>query len=417
MFSKESFQSKVRVLFLVDYCLTPHERIPRAGILCEGERVLAVGGSSAFTQEMGLRVVELDGVYAVPGFVDTHIHGAGKFDSSLAAEPGQDIKSMCETLVSHGITAFLPTIVSNTSEKMMATLAALADAIEGGDCPCEPVGVHVEGPFINPEKRGAQATSYIREVDLGEARELLAAARNHIKIMTLAPELKNSISLIEMLGEKDVIPSMGHSLADEREFLKAVDAGASRCTHLFNGMAPLHQRKVGLAAMSLVDNRIAVELILDERLIHPRMIELACRSKPKSKIIGISDAVEGAGLASDGAYHLGDREIEIRAGKVTTKEGTIAGTTQTLEKGWRHLAEASHMPMTEAAACLTVNPARSIGLSKRGEIRPGYIADIAFFDSETHKPRMTVSRGEVVYDSEKKIGGPATPSKPKKHKR
>jgi N-acetylglucosamine-6-phosphate deacetylase len=366
--------------------------------LCEGERVLAVGGASAFNKEMGLKVVEMKGVYAVPGFIDTHIHGAGRFDSSLAADPDQNIKTMCDTLVSHGITSFLPTIVSNTPEKMMATVEALAKTMEDGKCPCEPVGIHVEGPFLNSEKQGAQQESYLREVDLGEAREMITAARNRIKIMTFAPELKNAVPLVETLMEHDIIPSMGHSLANEKEFLRAVDAGASRCTHLFNGMPPLHQREVGLTAMSLVDNRISVELILDEKLIHPRMIELACRAKPKDKIIGISDAVEGAGL-SDGEYHLGECEIEVRQGKVTTKEGTIAGTIQTLEKGWRHLAEASHMPMTKAAACLTVNPAKSVGLPHRGEIRPGYIADIAFFNSNDHKPRMTVSRGKVVFDA------------------
>ncbi len=389
-----------RTLFLVDYCLTPHEHIPRGGILCEGERILATGGSSAFSRDEELKVVEMLGAYAVPGFVDTHIHGAGRFDSSLAAEPGQKIQSMCDTLAFHGITSFIPTLVSNTSKNMLETVDALATAMEHGPWSAEPVGIHMEGPFINAAKRGAQQEEYIREVDIGEARELIAAGKGKIKIVTLAPELKNAILLVEVLVENGIIPSMGHSLADEKAFLKAVDAGATRCTHLFNGMAPLHQRDVGLAAMALVDNRISIELILDERLIHPRMIELACRSKPKDKIIGISDAVEGAGL-SDGKYHLGECEIKITKGMVTTKEGTLAGTTQTLEKGWQHLVEASHMPRTEAVACLSVNPAKSVGLPNRGELRPGFFADIAFFDSKTHEPRMIVSKGRVVVDTAK----------------
>lgn len=387
-----------RTLFLVDYCLTPYEHIPRAGILCEGEQILAIGGASAFVRGEAIKEVVMEGVYAVPGFVDTHIHGAGGFDSSLAAESGQDIQAMCDTLASHGVTSFIPTIVSNTTENLMATVDILATAMASKAWSAEPVGIHVEGPFINVEKRGAQQSRYIRDVDLGEARELIAAGKGKMKIMTLAPELKNAIPLIEMLLENGVIPSMGHSLADEKAFLKAVDAGATRCTHLFNGMSPLHQRNVGLAAMALVDNRISIELILDGRLIHPRMIELACRSKPNNKIIGISDAVEGAGL-SDGEYHIGECEIKITGGVVTTKEGTLAGTIQTLEKGWRHLVEASHMPRTEAAACLTVNPARSVGLPNRGELRPGFFADIAFFNSKDHKPRMTVSKGRVVVDT------------------
>lgn len=388
-----------RVLYSVDYCLTPHEHVNNAGILCEGEHVLAVGGISAFTKEKSLKVVELEGSYATPGFIDTHIHGAGGFDSSkVDVNEGEGIASMRETLASHGITSFLPTIVSNNAPKLLSIISALAGIAEKGGDGAEIVGIHVEGPYINPMKHGAQKENYIRNVDIGEAKEIIAAGKGAIKIMTLAPELKNSIPLIELLRENGIVASMGHSIANEKEFIKAVDAGARRCTHLFNGMPPLHQREVGLTAMALVDNRIDVELILDASLIHPRMIELACRAKPKNRIIGVSDAVEGAGM-SDGDYHLGECEIHVEDGKVTTSDGVIAGTTQTLEKGWAQLANASHMTRSEAAACLSVNPASSIGLEKRGEIRPGYIADISFFDTITNKQRLTVSKGRVVYES------------------
>jgi N-acetylglucosamine-6-phosphate deacetylase len=388
-----------RVLYSVDYCLTPHEHLNNAGILCEGEHVLAIGGVSAFTKDPNLTVVELAGVYATPGFIDTHIHGAGGFDSSKADEEGgRDISSMRETLASHGITSFLPTIVSNDTGKMLSVIESLSKLSENGGEGAEIVGIHVEGPFINPMKHGAQKKEYIRNVDIGEAKDIIAAGSGSIKIMTLAPELKNAVPLIELLVEEGIVASMGHSLADEKAFIRAVDAGATRCTHLFNGMPPLHQREVGLTAMALVDNRIDVELILDPLLIHPRMIELACRAKPNHRIIGVSDAVEGAGL-SDGDYHLGECEIQIHDGKVTTHDGVIAGTTQTLEKGWSQLANASHMARSDAAACLSINPARSIGLEKRGELRPGYWADIAFFDAETNKQRLTVSKGRVIYDS------------------
>ena len=388
-----------RVLYSIDYCLTPHELVNNAGILCEGEHVLAIGGVSAFTKDENLKVVELAGAYATPGFIDTHIHGAGGFDSSKADEDGgQGMESMRKTLASHGITAFLPTIVSNNTPKLLSVVSSLATFAKNGGDGAEIVGVHVEGPFINPMKHGAQKKDYIRKVDIGEAKEIIAAGAGAIKIMTLAPEMKNSIPLIELLRENGIVASMGHSTANEKEFIRSVDAGARRCTHLFNGMPPLHQREVGLTAMALVDNRIDVELILDASLIHPRMIELACRAKPKNRIIGVSDAVEGAGM-SDGNYHLGECEIHVENGKVMTSDGVIAGTTQTLEKGWAQLANASHMTRNEAAACLSINPALSIGLEKRGELRPGYWADIAFFDTNTNKQRLTVSKGRVVYDS------------------
>jgi N-acetylglucosamine-6-phosphate deacetylase len=279
--------------------------------------------------------------------------------------------------------------------RVIDTLSGLVDKQYHG---AEPVGINVEGPFINDNKRGAQQQSHIRSIDIGMAKELISAGRGKIKIMTFAPELPGATELIGILRENNIIPSMGHCIADEETVLRAIDAGALRCTHLFNGMPQLHQRNIGLAALALVDNRLDIELIVDGALIHPRMIELACRAKPKTKIIGISDAVEGLGM-SDGNYHLGESEIKIQDGKVTTIDGTIAGTTQTLEKGWRHLAEASHMLRREAAACLSINPARSIRLENRGELRPGKYADIAFFDAATNNTCLTVSRGKIVYDS------------------
>lgn len=386
-----------RVLYIVNYCLTPYEYIKHAGILCEGDSILAIGGASAFTKEEGLEVIELDDAYAVPGFIDTHIHGAGGFDSSAADEHKDNIESMCKTLASHGTTSFLPTIVSEEWNKMLRVIETLAEMVDVQYSGAKPVGINIEGPFINGHKRGAQQQSNIRHIDLGEARELIATGKKKIKIMTLAPELKGAIELIELLCENDIIPSMGHCIADADVVLRAIDAGARRCTHLFNGMPQLHQREIGLAALALVDNRLDVELILDGALIHPRMIELACRAKPKTKIIGISDAIEGLGM-SDGMYHLGESEISVVNGKVTTTDGTIAGTTQTLEKGWQHLAEASHMQRSDAAACLSINPAKSIGLENRGELKPGKFADIAFFNTETHNAVLTVSKGKIVYN-------------------
>jgi N-acetylglucosamine-6-phosphate deacetylase len=164
-------------------------------------------------------------------------------------------------------------------------------------------------------------------------------------------------------------------------------------------MPPLHHRSAGLTAIALTDDRIHIELILDGSHIHPVMVDLACRTKPKDKVIGISDAIQGTGL-HDGIYHVGDSEVQIDKGRVTTLDGTLAGSTMTLERGWRHLIAFTHLENTEASACLTYNPAKSIGLEERGELRPGKIADITFFDSKTNSVRLTISQGRIVYDSQ-----------------
>lgn len=386
----------------MDFCLTPSRKIPNAGILCEGDKIIAIGGASAFDREVLLEVVELQGTYATPGMIDTHIHGAGGFDSSTAYENGSDISRMCMTLARHGTTSFLPTVISGPSEKMKLAISSLVSMFGKPYVGAEPVGIHVEGPFLNKEKHGSQHETDIRPIDLGEAREIINAGCGKIKVMTFAPELTDSIKLIELLLENNIIPSMGHSMADEQAVLRAVDAGARRCAHIYNGMPPLHHRAVGLTAVALTDDRISIEIILDGTHLHPKMVDLACRCKPKNMIIGVSDAIQGAGL-DDGNYHIGETQVVVQHGRVTTPEGVLAGSTMMMERGWRHLVAFSHLDITESAACMTINPAQSIGLNDRGELRPGKLADISFFNSKNNNIRITISHGNILFDSEGKL--------------
>jgi N-acetylglucosamine-6-phosphate deacetylase len=161
-------------------------------------------------------------------------------------------------------------------------------------------------------------------------------------------------------------------------------------------MPVLHHRSVGIAGVALTDDRVTAEIILDGFHIHPRMIDIVCRTKPKDKIIGVSDAIQGAGL-KDGTYHLGKTQIKVTDGRAVTNDGTIAGTTLTLERGWNHLVNYSQLDIKDAAACLTINPASLLNLKKHGELHPGRNADIAFFNTSNHKAVMTVRDGKIIY--------------------
>lgn len=392
-----------RRLFITDYCFTPYESISHCGILCSGDKIIAIGGASAFVKESKVEIVDLSGAYAVPGFIDSHIHGAGGFDSSTAHKCGVDLSVMCRTLSTRGVTSFLPTVISAPVNEMLAALDALSSMMEKEIVGAQPVGIHLEGPFLNRTKHGSQRSEDIMTyADTVLAGELIAAAKGKIKIFTLAPELPGSLELIEFLLESGITPSMGHSMADETQVLMAVDAGARRCTHIYNGMPPLHHREVSLTAIALTDDRITIEIIVDGRHIHPTMIELACRMKPKDKIIGVSDAIQGAGLA-DGTYQLGTSQVNVANGIVTTFDGIMAGTTMTLEQSWEQLVSYSLLENIEAAACFTSNPAKSLGLEDRGELRPGRRADIAFFEGGTNRNILTVSDGRIVFDIKGKL--------------
>jgi N-acetylglucosamine-6-phosphate deacetylase len=259
-----------------------------------------------------------------------------------------------------------------------------------------PVGIHIEGPYLNPVKRGAQSERAIRPVDLDEARRLLAAGDGLVRIMTFAPELDRSADLIRLLRESAVVPSMGHSSADEETVLAAIGLGASRCTHFYNGMPQLDSRNVRLTAVALTDDSVTIEIITDGVHVHRRMVDLAIRSKPLSRIVAVSDAVQGAGLP-DGLYHLGGDEVRIADGHSTrVSDGTIAGSCITLDRAMRNLADFSSLSESEAVACCTVNAARSIGLYDRGEIVPGKRADIVVLNAE-REVEMTIVGGRIVY--------------------
>ena len=389
---------KNRRIYYIDHCLTPHESIPESGILCEKERIIAIGGSSAFMKEPGLEIIDMNDCFAMPGLIDCHIHGAGGFDASTAGESSRDdLNKMSLELAKHGVTTFFPTIVSQKKEKMIGNVAALAELLEQEYDGADPAGINIEGPFINPEKAGSQKREFISEIDLGFAGELIRAGNGRIKLMTFAPELKHAEELIALLLENGIIPSMGHSLADGEATRRAIDAGARRCTHLFNGMPALHQRRSELPLIALTDDQVSIELIVDGGHLHPRMVDLASRVKPGNMIIGVSNAID---ISKRNPVIDSHEAIVAEPSGIVRQDGLIAGTTTTLEKGWVHLTNYAHLTDTLAAACFTSNPAKDLGLITRGELRPGKNADITFFDCKTNTVRMTVVRGKIVYRSE-----------------
>ncbi len=389
---------RIRRLYVVDYLLTPEKRIDHAAVLCENERILAVGGISGFSLEPEVEVHEFSNAYLTPGFIDTHIHGAGGFDCSSVRQSPRRLEDMSRLLAERGVTTFVPTVVADQPEVMLENLRELSELMEQPLGGAVVAGINLEGPFINPLKRGAQEASAILPIDLGYARELLAAGGGKVKLMTFAPELEGAVDLVEFLVESEVKPSMGHSVADDIETLRAIDAGASHCTHLFNGMPPMHQRDMSLSNIALTDNRVTVEMIIDGRHVHPRMVDLACRCKPTNQIVGISDCTMAAGMPN-GEYRIGPSAIRVENGFSQTAQRTLAGTTTMLDSGWHSLMSCGHLPEIQAAAAVTRNPAESLGLFDRGTLLPNKRADLAIFECHTNRPLMTVRNGEIVYQA------------------
>ena len=390
---------RVRRLYIADYLITPDHRIENGAVLCEDERILAVGGLSAFSRDPGLEVLTFNNAYMTPGFIDTHIHGAGGFDCSSVDISPRPIDAMSRILGERGVTSFFPTVVASPKQEMLDNLAKLAKEMQRELPGAVAAGSNLEGPFINPFKRGAQQEESILPIDLEFARDLIDAGGGLVKVMTFAPELEKAAQLVEFLIGCGVKPSMGHSIANEEQTMRAIDAGASYCTHLFNGMPPLHQREMGLSSIALTDNRVTVELIIDGRHIHPRMVDLACRCKQAHQLVGISDCTMAAGMPN-GEYRIGPSPIKVKDGFSQTEQSILAGTTTMLDTGWHSLMSCGHLAETQAAMAVTCNPAAAFGLGDRGILLPNRRADLAIFEQKTNRPLLTVCNGKIVYRAE-----------------
>ncbi len=383
-----------QLLIHLKYCLTPTTRINNAAIVIDNDKILAVGGFSAFTHTEKYRVLEMTDHFAIPGMIDTHINGGGSFDC-MHADTDTNVEMMSQMLAVHGTTSFVPTTQSAEHPKLLAVLKAWSAICKRKMPGAAAVGIHVDGPYISTRRSGAHPVNHIRPINMKEVEALIDAGAGFIKIMTFAPELQHAHQLIRHLREFHIIPAMGHTIADRITINRAIDAGAIRCTHLLNGMLPLRQRRVSLAAISMTDERMWVEIIVDGVHIHPRMIDLACRCIPKDKIVCISNATAAAGL-KEGIYKFGDKDIVTRKGRSELMEGIIAGSTEYMDHNFYNMLDFSHLNECEVAACFTLNPARSIGLMDRGEIKPGKRADLTIMNKEL-EVQMTVVGGEIVY--------------------
>jgi N-acetylglucosamine-6-phosphate deacetylase len=261
------------------------------------------------------------------------------------------------------------------------------------------VGIHVEGPFINRQKKGAQPAEGIRDPDADECRHLIDAADGLIRVMTLAPELPGALDLIRLLRREAIIASLGHSEADYDTALAAIDAGATHATHLFNAMPPLHHRSPGLAAACLNEPEIHAEVIADGVHLSPEIVRLAIRAKGPERVALITDAMAAVGRP-DGTYMLGKNRVIVRGDVCLLEDGvTIASSMLTMNFAVRNAQRFAAIPLTEAVRMATLVPAQICGCADgKGSLEVGKEADLALLRPD-FTVAATVLGGEVVYRS------------------
>jgi N-acetylglucosamine-6-phosphate deacetylase len=371
--------------------VTPGGVLDPGWIRLAGDLIGAVGAGDPRGQLAGLAAVGLRGQWVLPGFVDMHVHGGG--GSSFTEGTAEQARRAAEFHRRHGSTSLVASLVTAPVAILEARAAMLAGLADEGVI----AGIHLEGPFLAPARRGAQDSRYMIAPDVAVFERLHAAARGHLRVITLAPELPGAAAVIQAAVRSGVTAAIGHTDATADVTAAALDAGASHATHLYNGMRPPHHREPGAAGALLDRDEVSCEVIADGAHLHDITIRLTARAAGPGRLVLITDAMAAAGMP-DGSYQLGSMSVNVTGGVArlagdrpaddigpagaATPPGAIAGSTATMASVVAH-AIAVGLPVPEVAAAASTTPARVLGLGHRtGALGPGLAADLVVCDDE-----------------------------------
>jgi N-acetylglucosamine-6-phosphate deacetylase len=370
----------MRTTFTARRLYTPCEEIRDPLLVVEDGIIAELSSRTKKELTATVALVDFGDAVLSPGFLDIHIHGGAGLD--VMRTPPADLPRLGRFLASHGVTGYFPATVTAPLDVTCAALDRLADAIDAAQAkspdksPAEarPLGIHLEGPFLSHKRRGVHPPELLVSPTVQIFDRLWQAARGHLRMMTIAPEIPGAIEVIAEAAKRGVCISIGHSDAQLPEAQAAVAVGARHATHTFNAMRPLDHRDPGILAEVLTDDRLTADLIADGIHVAPAVVKLFLQAKGKERAVLITDAISATGMP-DGQYQLGPILVEVKDGKCTAN-GSLAGSVLTMDRAVRNVTEFSDWSLRDAVRAATFNPAQAVGISKqRGVLAPGAIAD------------------------------------------
>jgi N-acetylglucosamine-6-phosphate deacetylase len=373
--------------------LTPFEKFSAGRVIVRAERIEAVGPASSLQIPARATRIDLPHLILVPGFIEPHVHGIGGVDV-MDATP-HSMNTISQTLAKYGTTAFLPTTVSAPLDILEAAVERLANLICADSPGAKPLGIHLEGPFINVQKRGTHQSSNVRKPDPALLTKWIQLSGGRIKLLTIAPELEGAATTADRARGSNVVVGMGHSNATLSESIAAANAGAHYAVHTFNAMREFSHRDPGIVGAVLSDDRIFAEIIADGIHVAPEVVRIFARTKGASRIILATDATSATGMP-DGSYALGNSQVHVQQGVCRDAEGRLAGSTLTQDRALKNLLEWTGWRLDDALPALTANPAQALAIEGRGRIEPGAFADLVLLDKNFDVDRTYVS-GKLVF--------------------
>jgi N-acetylglucosamine-6-phosphate deacetylase len=363
---------------------TPAEEIAHPLLIVEDGHIAEISSVTAKAVALDMRLVDFGDAILTPGFLDIHIHGGAGLDV-MRASPSE-MPRLGKFLATHGVTGYFPTTVAAALDATCAALERMATAIEGAvdednEVAARPLGIHLEGPFLSHKRRGVHPPECLVEPTVPIFDRLWQAARGHVRVMTIAPEIPGAMEVIGEAARRGVCVSIGHSDSDLPTARKAVEAGARHATHTFNAMRPLDHRDPGIIAEVLTDDRLSADMIVDGIHVAPEVVRLFLRQKGSERAVLITDAISATGMP-DGRYQLGPIEVDVKDGKCTSN-GSLAGSVLTMDRAVRNVTKFSTWSLRDAVRAATLNPAKASGMNQdHGILTPGARADFIVLNAQ-----------------------------------
>jgi len=387
--------SSTRLIFSGASILTEQGWLKDHVLVVEEGRIQAIAPQqSQSTFLPAAEIIFPAGYSLVPGFIDLHIHGAKGFDVMDASAAA--LENISQALAEEGVTSFLATTMSAKPENIEAVLSIVNQAMSSPLAGARLLGVHLEGPFIAPGKKGAQCSEHLLMPNVTLMQRWYDLSPGTIKLVTLAPELPHALELIRYLRSVGVVVAAGHTEANYDEAMAAIAMGCSHATHLFNAMRPLHQREPGVVAALLLAEQVMAELIVDGVHLHPAIVKLAYALKGFERLLLVTDAMRAKCLGA-GHYDLGGQSVCVEGNTARLSDQTLAGSVLRMPTAIKNIMNFTGCTLAQAVQMASANPAKSLGIfSAKGSIAVGKDADLVVLNANGEVVQ-TICAGKDVY--------------------
>ncbi|MBC7257668.1 MAG: N-acetylglucosamine-6-phosphate deacetylase [Chloroflexi bacterium] len=377
--------------------LTPAAQVDRGALLVSDEGRIAYAGPAERAPDVGGGSLNLEGYTLAPGFIDIHTHGGNGIAFGGTGDATGELRAYSEWAAGHGVTAFLCSLAAPNADALLRLVRAYADALDTDLPGAQALGIHLEGPFLNPDRCGAFPRSWLRLPTPHDVDTLIRAGRGWIRMVTLAPELPGATDATARFREAGAVVAMGHTDADCDAAAAALRGPFTHVTHAFNAMRGFHHRDPGALGAVLASDHATAELIADGVHVHPAAMRVLLRCLGPERVVLITDASPWAGQP-DGTHEWLGQTVDVRGGRATLPDGGLAGSTATLDRCVRNAVALAGASMADAVRMATLNPARALGVDGRmGQLSVGSDGNLVVLGADG-EVAITFVRGNKVYD-------------------